>query len=104
MMLDSEAGIIVNSIQVYNDKKVKLDILRDPDAIAVNEWLQQHNLTIEQLILTERRYHSLSSKILLVRAQQLLVHYPEIKMTWQKEILSLSGVLDQLQKIGRAHV
>ena len=97
MKLDLQPGVIVNHIQVHNDKKVELDILRDPDAVAVNDWLQQNKLTIEQLTLTERRYHSLAPEMLKVRAQQLWVQYPEVKMVWQGEMLSLLGTLDLLK-------
>lgn len=98
IMLDSQPGIIINSIQVRGDNEVVLDILRDPDAITVNEWLKQHDLTIKQLTLTERHYYSLSSEILLVRAQALLLQYPELEMKWQNEVLSLSGVLSPIKR------
>lgn len=97
MLFDRQPGVVVNSVEVYGDKKVKLDILRDPHAVKLTDWIQNNNLTIGQLSLTERYYHSLSSEILFVRAKQLLSQYPELKMVWEKEILNVSGVLDSLK-------
>ncbi|MGV2871709.1 OmpA family protein [Colwellia sp. E150_009] len=97
MMLDNQPGIIVNKIYVHNDKQVELDILRDPNAIGVSEWLQKQDLTIESLALVERQYYSLSPEILLVRAQQILAQYSQIQSNWQNEVLNLSGTIDLLQ-------
>ncbi|MCI2283362.1 hypothetical protein L3081_08065 [Colwellia sp. MSW7] len=97
MLFDRQPGVVVNSIEVSGDKKVKLDILRDPHAVKLADWLENNKLTIGQLILTERHYHSLSSEILFVRAKQLLSQYPELKMVWENEILKISGILDSLQ-------
>ncbi|MCW8832826.1 MAG: hypothetical protein OQK09_00225 [Colwellia sp.] len=98
MKLDLQSGVIVNQIQVHNDNNIELDILRDPDAISVSEWLQQNNLSIEQLALTERRYHSLDFDMLKVRAQRILRQYPDISSVWQGETLILSGSLGLLKQ------
>ena len=97
MMLDNQPGIIVNKIYVHNDKQVEIDILRDPNAIGVGEWLQTQGLTIESLALVERQYYSLSPEILLVRANQILAQHSQIQSNWQNEVLNLSGTIDILQ-------
>jgi len=97
MTLDNESGVVINHIEVQDHNKVVLDILRDPDAISVSDWLQKNDLTIEQLSLTERLYHSLDSEILNTRAQRVLFEYPEINMAWNKDILHLSGTLASLK-------
>tara|TARA_R110002050_G_scaffold59924_1_gene133380 strand:- start:188 stop:1948 length:1761 start_codon:yes stop_codon:yes gene_type:complete len=97
MMLDNQPGIIVNKIYVHNDKQVEIDILRDPNAIGVSEWLQKQDLTIESLALVEHQYYSLSPEILLVRAQQILAQYSQIQSNWQNEVLNLSGTIDLLK-------
>ncbi|WP_159818895.1 OmpA family protein [Colwellia sp. 20A7] len=97
MTLDHESGVVINHIDVQSNNKVKLDILRDPDAILVSEWLEENSLTIEQLSLTERLYHSLDSDILNIRAQRVLLEYPELNMMWNKERLYLSGTLAVLK-------
>jgi outer membrane protein OmpA-like peptidoglycan-associated protein len=96
MALDHQSGVVVNHIQVQGNKVVRLDILRDPDAILVSDWLQEHNLIIEQFTLTERLYYSLAPDILKVRAERLLAQYPEITMVWQENTLHLSGTLNLL--------
>lgn len=97
MMLDHESGVVINHIEVQSNNKVTLDILRDPDAVLVSDWLLENGLTIEQLSLTERLYHSLDSEILNTRAQRVLFEYPEINMAWNKDILHLSGTLAVLK-------
>jgi len=94
MKIDLQPGVIVNHIEVHNDKQIELDILRDPDAIEVTNWLQQNNLSVAPLTLTERRYHSLAPEILKIRAQRLLTEYAEIDIVWQGEVLNLSGTVD----------
>lgn len=97
MMLDSQDGIIINHIEVQNDQKVELDILRDPDAITVSSWLEQQGLSIEQLLLTERRYQSMAPEILKSRVERIMLQYPEVKTTWNEGVLVLSGSLDFLK-------
>ncbi|MBU2926386.1 OmpA family protein [Colwellia sp. 1_MG-2023] len=97
MTLDHESGVVINHIEVQDHNKVVLDILRDPDAISVSDWLQKNDLTIEQLSLTERLYHSLDLEILNTRAQRILLEYPEITMMWHSKILHLSGTLAVLK-------
>jgi hypothetical protein len=96
LTLEYQPGVVVNHVRVQGDKVVLLDILRDPDAISVSDWLQKSNLTIEQLTLTERLYYSLAPEILNVRAERLLALYPEITMVWQDDVLHLSGSLNLL--------
>ena len=76
---------------------VELDILRDPDAISVNDWLKENNLTIKQIALTERRFQSLDPNILKVRGERILKKYPQIDMSWQANTLVLSGNIGVLQ-------
>ncbi len=97
MTLDNKPGVVINHIDVQSNNKVELDILRDPDAILVSDWLEENSLTIEQLSLTERLYHSLDSDILNIRAQRVLLEYPELNMVWNKERLYLSGTLAVLK-------
>lgn len=97
MMLDQQPGIVVKNIRVYDDKKVELDLLRDPNAIVVSDWINKQNLNISHFSLTERPYYSLSKEILVIRAQQVLSNFPSIESRWQNETLILSGMLDSFQ-------
>jgi outer membrane protein OmpA-like peptidoglycan-associated protein len=97
MKIDFQPGVVVNHIEIQNDKEVMLDILRDPDAISVNDWLLQNNLTVNQLVVNERLYQSLEPEILKVRAQQILSKYSDLKATWQAEGLNLSGTLELIK-------
>lgn len=95
MKFDLQPGIIINHIYVHNNKKIELDILRDPDAITLADWLKT-NLSIENITLIERNYYSLDPDILHARAKKILARYPELKAEWQAELLNLTGVLDRI--------
>ena len=97
MGYDENAGVVVNQISVNDMDDVELDILRDPDAISVNDWLKENNLTIKQIALTERRFQSLDPNILKVRGERILKKYPQIDMSWQANTLVLSGNIGVLQ-------
>lgn len=91
MTYDLNAGVVVNHIQVNNEHDIEIDILRDPDAVTVIDWLKNNNITIKNVTLTERRYQSLDLGILKIRAERILAQYPQIESKWQGEILLLSG-------------
>jgi len=98
MQLDLQPGIVVNHLKVIDNNHIKLDILRDPDAIKVSDWLEDNKLAIAQLNITERHYFSLDPDLLNMRAQKTLSQYPTISSTWQNNFLTLSGSLALIQK------
>lgn len=91
--LDSEPGIIIQTLAVESDQRVRLALLRDPDAIAVKDWLAASDLDIDisDLDLLEKHYQSLDLPILKARSQRILTQYPQIKAHWQEDMLQLSG-------------
>ena len=97
MQLDLQPGIVINQLDVIDNNHIKLDILRDPDAVKVTDWLEDNKLTITQLNITERNYYSLDPELLNIRAQKVLSRYPSISSTWQNHLLTLSGSLALIQ-------
>ncbi|WDD96764.1 OmpA family protein [Thalassomonas actiniarum] len=96
--LDQQAGIVIKQLKVVADNQVYLEVLRDPDAIAVSDWFKKNNLSLTGLKASERRYYSLDPDILYVRARQILKPYPDINIRWQNQLLSLSGTLALTKK------
>jgi outer membrane protein OmpA-like peptidoglycan-associated protein len=97
MKIDLQPGVVVNHIEIHNNKDVVFDILRDPDAVSVNDWLLKNDLTVNQVIINERLYHSLDPEILRVRAERILSDYADLKATWLAEELKLSGTLEYVK-------
>lgn len=97
MQLDRQPGIVVNQLDVIDNNHIKLDILRDPDAVKVTDWLEDNKLAIAQLNITERYYYSLDPDLLNIRAQKILSQYPTISSTWQNKLLTLSGSLGLIE-------
>lgn len=94
MEIDQQPGIVVQSIEVNTEKDISLDLMRDPDAISIEQWFNSHQLTFNDISLKERRYLSLSPKILERRVKDILSHYPNVSLQWHDEHLSLSGNID----------
>jgi len=101
MAIDLQPGIVVQNIKVKNEKDIVLDVMRDPDAMSIEQWFNSNNLVFNDIKLTERRYLSLSPEIIQRRVNDILSLYPNVAKQWQGEQLSLSGHIDltKLEKL-----
>lgn len=107
--LGQQPGVIIQHINVINNDNVEINILRDPDAITVQEWLDSKKLTFTQLTLNERLYLSLDQKLIEVKAKKITAQFKKISSQWKDDILIVTGeidstsldtLLDQLAKVG----
>jgi outer membrane protein OmpA-like peptidoglycan-associated protein len=101
MEIDQQPGIVVQNIKVNSKKDITLDVMRDPDAISIQEWFNSHQLSFENISLKERRYRSLSPEILKRRAETILSRYSNLSRQWKGEELSLLGNINinELQEL-----
>lgn len=97
MAIDQQAGIIVKNLKVTSKESISLDVMRDPDAVAIRTWFTNEKIPFEHVRLIERKYYSLSSDILKQRANKFLVAFPNISLQWQHEQLLLAGNIDGLE-------
>ena len=97
MRLDSQPGVIIKQLKINQLDNIKLDILRDPDAVNITDWLKSNELRPSTFTIIERSYHSLDQKILQQRAQRIISAYPSISSTWQNNSLALTGTLDLIK-------
>ena len=97
MLLDSQPGVIIKQLKINQLDNIKLDILRDPDAVNITDWLNSNELQPSTFTIVERSYHSLDQKILQQRAQRIISAYPSIRSTWQNNSLALAGTLDLIK-------
>lgn len=93
MQLDNQPGVIIKQLQIDDLKTITLDVLRDPDAIELTQWLNDNALNPANFKLIERNYYSLDTPILRQRIQRINTLYPSINFTWQNNLLTLSGTL-----------
>jgi len=94
MNIDQQPGIVVMNINVKSENDITLDVMRDPNAIPIEQWFNSHQLSFKSLNLIERRYRSLSSEILNRRVEAIISHYPDLSFHWKNEQLSLLGNID----------
>ncbi len=92
-LIENQPGIIVKSLNVVDVNTIELHILRDPSAILVTDWLNDNDLIINNLNLTEHQYYSLDPDILYARAQKTLSEYPKITALRTNNTLVLSGFI-----------
>jgi len=94
MNIDQQPGIVVMNINVKSENDITLDVMRDPNAIPIEQWFNSHQLSFKSLNLIERRYRSLSPEILNRRVEAIISHYPDLSFHWKNEQLSLLGNID----------
>ncbi len=97
MQLDSQPGIIIKQLKIKQLDDITLDVLRDPDALNIHDWLKDNALNPAQLTITERNYHSLDQQILQQRAQRIVPAYPNISASWKNHSLMLTGTIDLIK-------
>lgn len=97
MGIDQQAGIVVKTLEVNSKNSIILDLMRDPDAITVQDWFNSQKLPFENVQLKERSYHSLSPEILKQRTEKLAEAFPQVSFQWQDEQLLLAGNVDGLK-------
>ena len=97
MLLDTQPGIIIKKLSINELDSIMLDVLRDPDALSITDWLSNNKLDASRFNLIERNYHSFDRDILRLRAQRIMTQYPNISLAWQNEQLTLTGTLDLIK-------
>ncbi len=98
MQLDAVPGVIVKQLNIRQFDDITLDVLRDPDAASINQWLSSHDLNEQHFTIIERNYYALDPSILRQRAQRIIAAYPDLSVKWQDSNLILSGLLDITKK------
>ena len=93
MQLDAQPGVIIKQLNIDDINTITLDVLRDPDAIKISDWLNANAINSANVKLIERNYYSLDAPILHQRVDRINANYPNINFTWQNNILVLAGTL-----------
>tara|TARA_B110000438_G_scaffold299920_1_gene351064 strand:+ start:1337 stop:3094 length:1758 start_codon:yes stop_codon:yes gene_type:complete len=93
MQLDAQPGVIIKQLNIDDINTITLDVLRDPDAIKISDWLNANAINSVNVKLIERNYYSLDAPILHQRVDRINANYPNINFTWQNNMLVLAGTL-----------
>ena len=96
--LDQEPGILVRHITKDGWSNLNVQLMRDPNAVGVHDWLNQHNIDAEKIQLFESGYVSLDPQLKQTRIQKLLPQYPELKLHWDGANPLFSGTLSGYQR------
>ena len=94
MELENQPGVVIKHLDIIDNNTIKLNVLRDPEAISIREWFAENQISIENIDITEHSIKSLDVEILKARANRILLAYPKIKAHWQEDTLTLSGNLE----------
>lgn len=94
MEIDEQPGIVVRRIEIKTKEDIVLDVMRDPNAVSIEQWFNSHQLLFKNITLKERWYRSLSPKILKRRVEEIMSHYSSLSQQWNDAQLSLSGNID----------
>jgi outer membrane protein OmpA-like peptidoglycan-associated protein len=81
--IDTQAGIVLLSANLYDFSSIKFDILRDPTAIPVDTWLTNLQLASAKVTYTERAYVSLDQNIIQQKVSNIAAAFEDIQLNWQ---------------------
>lgn len=98
LQLDELPGIMLTDIEKQGLHAVKLQVLRDPDAIDIPQWLAENSLESENILIKQRKYLSLDEELFVVRLEKVVQAFPEVSLQWQDGKAALSGELSQIQR------
>ncbi|MFT2089640.1 OmpA family protein [Paraglaciecola sp. 2405UD69-4] len=91
--VDNEPGIFVTQADTKGLSKVEIEILRDPAALSIEDWLEQQNIEPQKLHIKERAFLSLEPEVIKLKVQGIVEQYPKINVSWTGEKPKFSGKL-----------
>lgn len=96
--IGEQPGILVHSAKKSGWHNVSISLLRDPDAIAVEQWLADRKIDTKRVKWQERGYLSLEDSLVKARLETALDRYPDVALSWQQDKPVLSGTLVNSQR------
>jgi outer membrane protein OmpA-like peptidoglycan-associated protein len=87
------AGIVLRSAEQNGVKGIELDALRDPNAMSVEQWLEQFDLGQREINIKQELYFSAEPQIVQQRVESILAEFSGLNATWTDKTLSLNGTL-----------
>ena len=93
MSIGEQPGIVVNRAEKAGWRSIRLDILRDPSAQEVSQWLRDAEVEAKWVDVTEKPFLSLEPKMVSARIAEVVKRYPSVEMFTTDAESRLSGEL-----------
>ncbi|TRY33800.1 OmpA family protein [Aliiglaciecola sp. M165] len=91
--LNNEPGIVINEIETLGISEISVQLLRDPLAINVEQWITENGLNPALVHIEETQFLSLEADIVKSRLQKIADRYSGVSLQWMDETPQLSGTL-----------
>lgn len=96
--LDEKPGITIVSSEADGLFNVDVSILRDPNAMDVNEWLETQMNSNIHISVTEFPVFFSEQDVVAIRVNKVLNNFPNIHVSWQDDKVSFSGIVSYSEK------
>ncbi len=93
MSIGEQPGIVVNHAEKAGWRSIRLDILRDPSAVNVSQWLRDELVEPKWVDVTEKPFLSLEPQMVNARVAEVIKRYPSVEMQITDTESRLSGEL-----------
>ncbi|MDO6694884.1 OmpA family protein [Aliiglaciecola sp. 3_MG-2023] len=100
--IGQQPGIVLGKAERVGWQGIELSVLRDPDAISVEDWLLEQEMDASNILVFEKHYLSLEEPLVKTRLKTILARYPQVNVDWQQRIPVLQGVLPNAQRVALA--
>ncbi|GAB2704385.1 OmpA family protein [Aliiglaciecola aliphaticivorans] len=100
--IGQQPGIVMGKFERVGWQGIELSVLRDPDAISVEDWLLEQEMDASNILVFEKHYLSLEEPLVKTRLKTILARYPQVNVNWQQRIPVLQGVLPNAQRVALA--
>ena len=91
------AGLMLHSAKQNSVNGIELHVLRDPNAISVEQWLEQFDIGQRKTVIKQKSYFSAEPQIVQQRINSVLAEFSDINMTWSDTTLSLYGTVSVVE-------
>ena len=97
--IDKAPGILLTNIDTLGLEQIQLEVLRDPAALSVQEWLEQQSIDSSRVILKERAYLSLDLSLIKHKTELIVARYPNVTIDWLDNSPKFKGKSTNLNKL-----
>jgi len=95
--LEQEPGIVILRAEHIGVKDINLQVLRDPDAINLETWIQKAKVDDTWLTVSEIPFISMSNEVINKRIEASIKQYPELQFDAKNKLIT--GPLNQADAI-----
>ena len=104
---------MVQKLSVSNTREAYIEVMRDPAAISIEQWLEANNLKFKNVQLNEQHYQSTDTQLKVKKANKIISEYnssklidsrqsapssSKIEANWQNDTLFIHGQLSWSQQ------